>query len=772
MKERLRKIKLSPGRMLLRAAIRGVAFGVIPGGIVIGSLFEEVVTPYCDAAWEWLRGKPPEAQQQALEELAAVPPAEARAIAEEELAEAKLPPEACARLVPYLAAVPQTVCRALSRPGDGGRPKTRLTQLPRSAGELMALLPLRAPRFEPGAHVPNYDFELEALLGQGGFGEVWRARHTRRKSLPPRALKFCLDPRLQVSLERELELLDRIELCGRHEGIVRLLGTALRADPPFLMYEYVDGGDLVAWLGQYEGQPPPLDETLRILAEACEPLAFAHRHGVVHRDLKPANLLMSSSGAVKVSDFGIGALSAEVQADMGPLASGRSQLAGAYTPMYADLAQQRGEAPTPRADVYALGVITYQLAFGDVRRPLSPYWREDLEELPAGRELAGLVGACVASPRRRLEDASAVLEQVVKLRGKPARSARGQFQAPPAAAAERRPRPASSAARSLPPAPAERRDVLPGPEPADEPILPELEECLGFAASPGVDFYDSYQEEIEQMVTRPLVLRPLQTRGPSVDVEAEAAESFDHIQTRRIDLGGGCELELLLVAGGTFVMGAGPEDAEAEADERPQHRVALGSYWLGRYPVTQAQWRAAIAQARSRDPRQYGPELVDPSRFKGDGRPVEMVSWRDVQLFLAAVGGGLRLPTEAEWEHAARGGSEDICYGPLDDVAWWHGNSHRHTHPVGEKRPNAFGLHDMLGNVWEWCQDAYDRNAYRPRSGRTVSDPVVAGPAEAERVLRGGTWYSRSSIVRASNRFAETPEVRSGNIGFRVALSG
>lgn len=158
----------------------------------------------------------------------------------------------------------------------------------------------------------------------------------------------------------------------------------------------------------------------------------------------------------------------------------------------------------------------------------------------------------------------------------------------------------------------------------------------------------------------------------------------------------------------------------------------------------------------------------NPSHFKGADRPVENVSWNDVQEFLQRLnarndGYRYRLPTEAEWEYAARAGSKSARYGELNAVAWYDDNSGKETHPEGQKQPNAWGLYDMLGNVWEWVQDWYSGSYYQQSPG---TDPQ--GPSSgSSRVLRGGSWDYIDWLVRASSRLYVEPGNRYNNFGFR-----
>ncbi len=217
------------------------------------------------------------------------------------------------------------------------------------------------------------------------------------------------------------------------------------------------------------------------------------------------------------------------------------------------------------------------------------------------------------------------------------------------------------------------------------------------------------------------------------------------------------EIEMVRIPGGSFWMGSQSE--EASDDEQPVHKVTLNGFRIGKYEVTQRQWQAVMGS--------------NPSKFKGDNHPVEQVSWDDVQDFIRKLnqmsGKRYRLPTEAEWEYAARGGKDgpgNDRYGSPDRIAWYNGNSGDTTHPVGGKQPNAYGLHDMLGNVREWCQDWYGEYTTSAKNNPT-------GPAAGSvRVDRGGSWSNYASRVRAPLRNLYTPGVRSNNIGFRLAMDG
>ena len=220
-------------------------------------------------------------------------------------------------------------------------------------------------------------------------------------------------------------------------------------------------------------------------------------------------------------------------------------------------------------------------------------------------------------------------------------------------------------------------------------------------------------------------------------------------------------IEMVFVKGGTFTMGATAEQgSDASSNEKPTHSVKLSDFYIGKYEVTQAQWKAVMG--------------TNPSNWKGDNLPVENVSWNDVQEFIsklnAQTGKKYRLPTEAEWEYAARGGNQSKGYkysgsNSISNIAWYDANSNKMTHIVGQKSPNELGIYDMSGNVWEWCQDWLGNY-----SSSFQTNPI--GPSSGSyRVLRGGSWSYIARTCRVSIRGYSKPVDRYNRHGFRLALS-
>ena len=232
---------------------------------------------------------------------------------------------------------------------------------------------------------------------------------------------------------------------------------------------------------------------------------------------------------------------------------------------------------------------------------------------------------------------------------------------------------------------------------------------------------------------------------------------------------------LVYVEGGSFMMGS--DDYDSDEDEQPIHEVSVSSFYIGKYQVTQEEWQDVMRN--------------DPSDFEGDMLPVDTIDWYDAieycnkrsikeglkpcysgfgdNITCDWTANGYRLPTEAEWEYAARGGKKSKGYiysgsNDLDEVAWYYDNSGDETHPVGEKKANELGIYGMSGNVWEWCWDWYDENYYQQSPKQ---DP--RGPSSGDyRVLRGGSWDYYDDYCRVAYRTYDNPDRRFSDYGLRI----
>lgn len=246
--------------------------------------------------------------------------------------------------------------------------------------------------------------------------------------------------------------------------------------------------------------------------------------------------------------------------------------------------------------------------------------------------------------------------------------------------------------------------------------------------------------------TEQIVIEPIKDWRQIETENAEELADSNNLQILTNSVG----MEFVKIPAGSFMMGSDRKD-----DEKPIHKVTVNyEFYMGKYEVTQEQYESVTGS--------------NPSSFKNCPKcPVESVSWEDAQEFIRKLnakndGYKYRLPTEAEWEYAARAGTTGDFYGNLDSIAWYDGNSDGKTHPVGQKQANAFGLYDMSGNVWEWCQDWYSDYP----SG-AVTNPTGA-TSGSYRVLRGGGWFYVAVFLRSAIRFGYPPWERSYDLGFRV----
>ena len=272
---------------------------------------------------------------------------------------------------------------------------------------------------------------------------------------------------------------------------------------------------------------------------------------------------------------------------------------------------------------------------------------------------------------------------------------------------------------------------------------------LTLAAALAVGIIPWFQQEPQD------VLRPT-----SVDSQSTRGEEIT------IDLGDGVRLEMVLIPAGESMMGSPEWDPDADAREKPQHAIRITKpFYMGKYEVTQEQWAAVMGD--------------NPSYPKGPKNPVNRVSWDDCQAFLGKLNeqqggraGRFCLPTEAEWEYACRAGSSTRwCFGDdegsLGEYAWYSENSGGHAHPVGQKRPNAWGLYDMHGNVFEWCSDWYDLDYY----GESPGDDPTGAALGSHRVVRGGFYIGSAALCRSAYRLSGRPGPNVNILGFRVALA-
>ncbi|MCQ2260156.1 MAG: bifunctional serine/threonine-protein kinase/formylglycine-generating enzyme family protein [Bacteroidales bacterium] len=613
----------------------------------------------------------------------------------------------------------------------------------------------------------NEEYTLLQQLGAGGFATVYKARHNQLGYVRAIRMLNAFVPNEESEVYRkflrECKVLLRLG-NGNHPNIVHVYQPRLVDGHALVEMDYVDGMDLTHFIKQ-QGGFIPLDEVLRMVEEISSALAYCHhdiyhycmdrkedelktdpddgskvlidtkteqrlvnKYKVIHNDIHSGNIMRRFDGHYTLLDFGLAIEGSDV------VHSSRHENGA---PEYkAPEKWDNDTVLTEQSDIYSFGIVMYEYLVGRVPFPFD----KTVSNMTATFQV------CEAHKNNKPESI---------------------FQLRKAAFAARYPGQVydedyphwleAIVMKCLAKDPAQRYKDGAQLHEAIEKGLAESREHFQMHSEDKT--LDALREEVERL--KQLLSSQdsrLQPDIPRPKPQNMAARTF----TVK-----GVSFNMVHVKAGSFTMGATSEQEDPDSDEKPAHRVTLTSdYWMGATEVTQALWKAVMGS--------------NPSEFKGDERPVECVSWEDCQDFIAKLnritGKRFRLPTEAEWEYAARGGSKSRGYqyagsNNLDEVAWYDRGvfkdlfTENRTHPVGQKQPNELGLYDMSGNVYEWCQDWYD-----DYSSGSQTNPT--GPSSgSDRVLRGGSWNNGARYCRSSNRVNFTPDLRFSRSGFRLVLS-
>ena len=586
-------------------------------------------------------------------------------------------------------------------------------------------------------------YKIEATLGQGSFGITYlgTARFTIHGGLG--AMEVVTKVAIKEFFMREMNVRDRdgktVEGSSssvftnyrhrfrreaenlaklNHPNIIRVYDVFDENGTTYYSMEYVEGLTLDAYIQQHH--PLPEADAVAILGRVCSALSFMHGQRMLHLDLKPKNIMCSTKSEVFLIDFG---LSKQFGVNGEPESS---TTIGAGTPGYAPIEQVKqikdGTFPAT-LDIYALGATMYKTLTG--QRP-----PEATDVLNEGFPLEPLVQ----------HHRSPSLIKVIARCMSPMRKDRYQTVA--------------DLLRAYPPLAAENEKT-------------EIKE-------------DTEATILNNNTGRQINLSQCSNKqcGKVIPSDAEVcpycgtavAEPGKSAAANKMDISvNGVTFTMVRVEGGTFMMGATSEQTGAYSDEKPAHRVTLSDYYIGETEVTQALWEAVMGETPTSDDDQWGPEIG-----LGDNYPAYYISDNDVLSFISKLnsltGRTFRMPTEAEWEYAARGGNKSKGYlysggNTLDNVGWYYENSSSKTHPVAQKSANELGLYDMSGNVWEWCSDWY--GTY---SSSSQTNPT--GPSTGScRVLRGGSWGPSARYCRVASRGYNSPSIRYYNFGVRLALS-
>lgn len=708
-------------------------------------------------------------------------------------------------------------------------------------------------------------YVIQEKLGEGGMGQVFKARHKRMKrevALKVLASKFVKDANALKRFHREVEAAARLT----HPNIV----TAYDADEAhgthYLVMEYVRGQDLGEIVKK--AGPLPVSKAVDCVLQAARGLAYAHEQGIVHRDIKPSNLLLDDKGTVKILDMGLARFDEGSGADVSEAGlTGTGTLMGTVDYMAPEQAMDSKTADH-RADIYSLGCTLYYLITGSavypedtVMKRIMAHQNAQPPHLPVSdAQLKAVFTRSVAkNPDDRIQPISELItalekwlsehgnesairagaETLIKSRSNrsvettPNTSAFDPTVVPQPQGQSTEPTGTLDLNLDIEPEPTlpsqrRRRKGKPSGKASSRPVRERAESAgkwkLGLIGTGGVAALvllgviiikitrpDGTKIEIEVPVGSKIEMTEKSARDKRSDsnlkksVETNwnlpndaprpaiapftAEQAKQHQEEwanylgvpagREITLSGDVKLLLTLIPPGEFMMGASDEELSVMnsklqspwaparfASATPQHLVAITRpFYMGTFEVTQSQWEVVTG--------------VNPSHFADDpNRPVENVSWKQVEQFIAELNAnysvkGLTfvLPTEAQWEFAARAGTIDMWICPEDELTeycWYSENSGAETHPVGQLQPNAFGLHDVFGNVWEWCADWFSDDYYRQAPRENPLGPTLG----TFRVNRGGSWVNKSALIRSADRDNDSlPATKTTSLGFRIAAT-
>ncbi|MBD2431470.1 MULTISPECIES: bifunctional serine/threonine-protein kinase/formylglycine-generating enzyme family protein [Fischerella] len=564
-------------------------------------------------------------------------------------------------------------------------------------------------------------FRVQEVIGEGGFGKTYLAQDVDRLDAACVIKQFFPQVQGTAARTKAAELFKEeakrlFELGENHSQIPRLLAYFEQGSSLYLVQEFIEGETLLSYLKHKAFSET---EIWGLLFDLLPVLQFVHEHSVIHRDIKPENIIRRKSDSKLVLiDFG-----GAKQVTQTSLAR---QGTGIFTIGYAPSEQMAGYA-TPASDLYALGATCVRLltrclavqdAYGTLHDPLYDVvnaqwlWREILNE--QGVKIS--------------EKLETILDKLLK------HFVKERYQ---------------SAAEVL-------RDLNATTSSVDPTIL-------------------AIPQPIEpQVASSNLKLQTFEFEVVTVDVSGrEISRNRRQAQLFAENLGKGVILEMVQIPGGNFMMGS--TQGEGKNSEKPQHTVTLKPFFMGKYPITQEQWKAVMGN--------------NPSRFKGAKRPVESVSWNHAVTFCKRLsqttGKTYRLPSEAEWEYACRAGTTTpFHFGETmtTELANFNGNGTYASEPkgnycnettlVGSFPANPFGLYDMHGNVWEWCQDYWHDNYQNaPTDGSAWLTQGFFGRIFADfSLLRGGSWYCEPNNCRSATRHKQAPNSCFISVGFRLAL--
>ena len=584
-------------------------------------------------------------------------------------------------------------------------------------------------------------YRVVRQLGQGGMGSVWLAEDTKLDGFQV-AIKML--PSVLVNNKRayrQLKAEALVSLKLSHSNIATVRAFEEEGGSPFLVMDYIDGQTLDDYLAEKDKLTE--EETVKLLKPVAAALDYAHTQGVVHRDVKPANIMIRKDGHPFILDFGI---AREIQETMtrvtGKLSSG--------TLLYMSPEQLNGDAPKPAQDIYSFAAMAYECLKGEP--PFSRGGVEDQIKHKTPEALGpqfikcgpGVIAGLAKSPEARPATCAAVLLTSGWMHTVASALATGTH------------------------APRDHADggALSGKSRIAAKLLAVMALALAVAVGGGwwLGRCDGEKSERIESVKEPTIAKV----APRADNQSQGkvgkaaskrlvTDGSKPGDTKVITLLGGTTMEMVWCPPGNFLMGS-PESEDGRGDDEAQHLVTLTKgFWMGKYEVTQGQWKSVMEPNSSCD--------------EGANYPAGKISWRECQEFIKKINAGglirVKLPTEAQWEYACRAGTK-TSYSSGDILNVNEANFGDYlggVSPVGSYMPNAWGLFDMHGNVMEWCMDFYDKNY-----GKSPSHDPLGGesPLCYHRVCRGGSYLLRAQWCRSACRNRIESYGTRPDLGFRL----
>lgn len=550
---------------------------------------------------------------------------------------------------------------------------------------------------------------LDRLIGSGGFADVWKAKDNTTNSIVALKIYTNLDEDGIKDLSEEYVRMKDLN----HTNILRAEHFDTWGNIPYLVMKLCEGGSLNKRVGQMSDE-----EILHVIKDMAEGLSYLHENNIIHQDIKPANILVDNKGTrihYVLSDFGISTktktkLSRSVnQKNLG------TSMTEAYAPPEKFSPKKAERMPDRKGDIFSFGISIYELVTGGL-----PF-----DDLATGRQLLHDDDLEIDFSEIKNEK----IRRIVQLCMQKNKESR--------------------------PSAADLLTYISSDKIPDNPVKPSNNTKKTIKVKEKSTKTSNYT--IIAVVTIIVgIISYLFSNSQTTENNKISKGYVQEIDTFTIN---GIHLEMVKIPGGTFTMGT--NDVNADKYEKPAKKRKVSSFYMGKYEVSQKLWFVIMNN--------------NPSTYINDNYPVNNVSWEDCQLFIqklnSITGRNFRLPTETEWEYAAKSKvdsngnileSSDLYAGTStvpEQYAWYSGNSNNNIHPIGEKKPNAFGLYDMSGNVIEWCQDIFTNYA----TGNVEID-------KEQRVIRGGYFGSNLSSIKCTSRGSCKFDDALEPLGFRLCL--